>query len=148
MNDIIQAIKAIAYPASAYFFWICQRHVEPFTILAILIIVDFATWIIKSWVVSWGRSITSKKAKSWLISKLLLLLVPLMIWLVATWIWLDWIDFVKTIAWLLMVSELYSIIANILAIRVWKDVFEYDAITAILKYLLRTVKKFLEEKVQ
>lgn len=142
---IMKFIKTCMYPWVSFIFIYAQRTKEAFMILAIFLIIDFFLWIGKSYILSWGNSIKSKKMKSWLLAKMLILLIPMLFGVTGRAIWMDLSWLVNLAWWWLIVAELYSIIRNIYAIINWEEITEFDAITFVLRKLLNIVKNILEK---
>ena len=107
---------------------------EAISVLTILIVIDFITWIIKSYFVN--DEITSKRMWSWIGGKLCVLLVPFTIALVVKWAGYQADNILAGCLSLFMVAEWYSIIANVITIRTGKKFTEYDAITVVLQKIL------------
>lgn len=119
LGYIIAAILGIQYDAVVAF--------------SLLMVFDVATGIFASASIDGWRSITSKKLAFGLLSKLLLLLVPLSIALAGTVIGENLSALVKSSIAILTLSEAYSIIGNVYAVKTGKRVPEFDAISVILK---------------
>jgi len=141
-------VKLSLYPAVIAFFTYCNRNVEAFAILTALIIIDFFLWITKSYVLYWGKSITSSKARVGILAKLSIVLIPLILWVMGKTVWVEMMRLAPFSAWLLALAEAYSIVANIAAIRTGKDVVEFDAISYALKKMLRIIRALLEKKIK
>ena len=138
-------VKLSLYPAVIAFFTYCNWNIEAFAILAVLIVIDFFLWITKVWAIHGGKSITSSKARTWLLSKLIVILIPIIVGVAGRVVWLELSVLVTTVAWALVLSELYSIIWNISAIRLWQEIAEFDAISFTLKKILGLIKWLLEK---
>ena len=104
---------------------------EPFTLFAILLIIDYLTGVMKAKVV--GISITSNKMKYGVISKLSLLLIPITIAIGAKAVGADSHHILLVGMYILIFSEVYSIIGNIYSIRTKEELPEYDAVSVIGK---------------
>lgn len=106
---------------------------ETYTIFLVLLLIDYASGILKA--KSLGHQITSRKSKYGFVSKLSLLIIPIVLGLGGRAI--D-ADFSLMIYWsmnVLILSEVYSIIGNVYAIRTGDDLPEYDALQMIGKRL-------------
>ncbi len=102
------------------------------TILWVMIMIDFFTWFIKSWVM---RETSSNWIARGFMRKATLILIPLT--LIIAWRWVN-VDLTELSTWIvsaLVFSELYSIIANVYTINTWKKAKEYDVMTMIIKRL-------------
>lgn len=104
---------------------------EPFTLFAILLIIDYLTGVMKAKVL--GISITSNKMKYGIISKLSLLLIPITIAIGAKAVGADSHHILLAGMYILIFSEVYSIIGNIYSIRTKEELPEYDAVSVIGK---------------
>lgn len=111
---------------------------EPALILASLMVIDFVAGISKA--LATRQAISSRRMKAGVASKLGLLLIPLSCALAAKGIGGDitWI-----VAWVvnaMILSELYSIIANVHATRTGEILPEWDVVSMIGK----KIRSFLE----
>ena len=104
---------------------------EIFGIFTALVVVDFVTGILAA--KSIGDSITSNKAKYGLISKFSLLLIPIVLAAAAKAVGQDASKFFDWGLGLLVFSEAYSVISNIVGIRTGKALPEWDAIALLAK---------------
>lgn len=104
---------------------------EPFTLFAILLIIDYLTGVMKAKVL--GITITSNKMKYGIISKLSLLLIPITIAIGAKAVGADSHHILLAGMYILIFSEVYSIIGNIYSIRTKEELPEYDAVSVIGK---------------
>ncbi len=100
---------------------------EAFAIFGALIAVDFVTGISKARAL--GQSITSNRARYGILSKASLLILPLVIALGAKGIGQDAGPLFAWMINLLIVSEVYSILGNIYAVRTRKELPEWDVIS-------------------
>jgi len=105
--------------------------IEPFSLLALLIVIDFITGIWKAH--SLGLQITSHKAKYGIVSKFSLLFIPIVMAIGARAIGQDGGEFFTYGLNLLIVSEMYSAISNIYCLRTKQELPEWDAISLIGK---------------
>lgn len=118
------------------YFWISQ---EGLLVMSIMLIVDFIFWIIAAKVR--GEKIESKKRQEGLVRKLSRWVIPFIVaWgLKRTWMW--WIEELNTaILWMIVFSELYSVIWHIYSINYKEELPELDSI----KLLLNWIAKFLK----
>ena len=104
---------------------------EPFTLFSILLMIDYITGLAKAKTL--GHSITSNKMKYGLISKLSLLLVPVVIAIGVKAVGGDSHFVLLSGMYILIFSEVYSIIGNIYSIRTKDELPEYDAVAMIGK---------------
>lgn len=118
---------------------------ETFTILGFFLLMDTVTGVTKA--IAVGKKPTSRMFIIWVISKLLLLMIPLFISLLAKATVPEW-NIERMIAislWLLTTAEFYSIIQNIVSIKLGREIEEYDAITKVLTWLLRYIRALIDK---
>lgn len=118
---------------------------ESFWILWFFLTMDTITWVTKVIAIGWKP--TSRRFIIGVISKLLLLVVPMMLSLLAKVTVPEW-DIQKMLGMamgLLCLAEFYSIIQNIVSIRLRREVEEYDAITKVFVYILRYIRAILDK---
>ena len=117
---------------------------ESYSILAVFMIVDTFTGIVRSGVIKGWKSVTSHELTSGILAKCLVILVPFLLALAGKGIGLQLDIIAKSALNVLILSELYSILSNIQSIRLKKDIAEFDAVN----YLLGTLRAFLEKNVK
>lgn len=103
---------------------------EPAAILAALMCVDFIAGVSRARVM--GEAVTSHRIKVGTISKCGIMTIPLVMALTAKGLG---VDFNWLVGWsisVLILSETYSIIANIYTVRTGKSAPEWDAVSLIL----------------
>lgn len=113
-----------------------QISQEPFTLFAILLVIDYLTGLAKARTL--GHSITSNKMKYGLISKFSLIVVPLVVAMGAKALGADSHYVLTSGMYILILSEVYSIIGNIYSTRTKEEFPEYDALAMIGKQI-RTI---------
>lgn len=106
---------------------------EPFTLFALLLIIDYITGLTKAKTL--GQTITSNKMKYGLISKLSLIIVPLVVAIGAKALGADSHYILSSGMYILILSEVYSIIGNIYSTRTKEEFPEYDALAMIGKQI-------------
>lgn len=106
---------------------------EPFTLFAALLMIDYITGLAKAKTL--GHSITSNKMKYGLISKLSLLLIPIVVAIGAKAVGGDSHYVLMSGMYILIFSEVYSIIGNIYSTRTKEEFPEYDALAMIGKQI-------------
>ena len=85
---------------------------------------------------------------TWLISKLLVLSLPFIIGLIAKGsFWYSPDKFIDIVLAMLVLAEGYSVIQNIVSVVQKKEIEEYDAVTAVLNFILRKVKEVIEKQI-
>ena len=118
---------------------------EAFTILTILLIIDWITWTLR-WVIH--KNLTSKKSIFWLLSKMLILLIPVVIALCFKLVGISPYQFLTFIFVAFAFSEAYSILANIEEIRTGKKIPEIDWVSMIISTLLKWIQCQLTRKLK
>ena len=103
------------------------------TILAILMCIDMLTGTLKAYIVK--EDITSRRWIAGFLSKLVVLIIPSTIALMAKGVDFDIRWFVGFVISVLIVGETYSILGNAHTIKTGETVKEIDAVSAIIKTL-------------
>lgn len=130
------------YPPIMFIFNYTWVNREVFTILSILMMLDMVTGVAKTIVLWWKP--TSERFIIGLISKCLLLLVPMVIGLIAKGAFqIDITMFVRWVLWALVLAEWYSVLQNIVSTVQKKEIKEYDAMTLVLTTILERVQDML-----
>lgn len=106
---------------------------EPFTIFAILLVIDYITGVWKAKTL--GISITSNKMKYGLISKLSLLIIPIVLAMGAKATGADYHYILLSGMYILILSEIYSIIGNVYCMNTGEELPEYDAVAMLGKQI-------------
>jgi len=119
--------------------------IESFGILTAFIIGDMVTGIAKSWIINGKKSITSRRFAIGLLSKLSMLCVPLLVAAAGRGAGIDLTFLARGALSLLIFSEGYSIIGNMISIRTGKDTHEFDAVTHVLMTIQGFMLKYVTE---
>lgn len=127
----------------ATIFAITHEMQQALTILTILIWIDFVTGVIKSWI---NKETSSEWMSRWLIRKMILVLVPLTIALAWNWLNYNLSSFATWVISALIMSEVYSVIANVYTIQTWNKAKEYDVMTIIIQKFWKIIDIFLTDK--
>lgn len=114
-------------------------NAEAFMLFAVLLAIDYMTGVAKANII--GEAITSTKMKYGVISKLSILIIPLVLAVVAKIVGADFAFVLLVGINILAISEAYSIIGNIYTIKTKKSLPEYDAISAIGRRLRKILEK-------
>lgn len=122
--------------ATAAFFEITPISV---VVLSVLIILDVITGIIKSGAIYGWQSVRSKVLQRGVMAKLLLLMVPFVVAFIGKGVGISLSYVAQSSINLLILSEGYSIIGNVYAVRTGTDKQEFDAVA----YVLRGIKNLL-----
>lgn len=113
----------------AYIMMYTGMAVEPAVILAILMFIDFISGITKAWAV--GEEISSAKMKAGAAGKLLLLMIPLVLSLAAKGMGVQWTWIIAWCVNVMILSEAYSFISNVYAIKTKQSLPEWDVVAMI-----------------
>ena len=135
-------IKTTIYPIVAIVCAYLNLNQEIIWILAILVIIDFITGILRAYRV-WEK-ITSARMWSGAISKTLLIFIPFVLWLWFKAIGWDVSKILSAMVSILVVAETYSVIANITQAIKWEVIEEFDVITMVLTKILAKLKQIIE----
>ena len=142
--SIKESIKYTVYLAS-FVFGFLGLPPESFLIFGVLIVLDSITGVVRSAVLKGTKSVTSTKLTSGVVSKMLVFLVPIVIALAGRGAGFDLMHTAQGVLSILIVAEAYSVLSNVYAIRVKKDIPEFDAVTWVLRGVRKTVERFLLE---
>lgn len=112
--------------------------IEPAVILASLMAIDFFAGIGKS--ISLGIPITSHRVKVGVLSKMSVLFIPLVVAITAKGLGADFEWLVGWSISIFILSEAYSIIANVYSIKTLKDAPEWD----VMSILLRKIRSLID----
>lgn len=129
----------IVWCTACLFTWL-GLDVEAFGILGALLLIDYVTGIWKAKRIK--ADITSRKMKYGIISKFSLILIPFALALAAKGVTVDAKEILFVGMNILILSELYSVIGNIYAIREGEELPEYDALAAIGKKIRSLLIKY------
>lgn len=133
--------KNLAYIPAMYL----GLSMESYGILAILMLLDTITGIARAGVIHGWRSVNSHNLSFGILSKLGIILIPLVIVLAAKGIGVNMLPVAKMALSTLILSEAYSILGNIQSIRIRKDIVEFDAINYLLGSLRKLFEKMLKK---
>lgn len=117
---------------------------EAFAIFGVLIIVDTFTGVIRSITIRGGKSFTSLQLTGGVVSKGLIISVPLIVAWGGRGAGMDLTLLAQGILSVLILAEVYSILGNIHAIRLKRDVKEFDAIAWILGKVREQIEHYLK----
>lgn len=116
---------------------------ESYGILAALMVVDTITGVIRAGVVHGWRSVNSHNLSFGVLSKMCLIATPFIVAIAGRGAGVDLTLVAKGALSMLILSEAYSILGNTQAIRIRKDIREFDAINIILSRLRAMIEKLL-----
>lgn len=117
---------------------------EWLTIMTAMLVLDLIFWLLSA-KARW-ESIQSKKLQQWLIKKMTRRLLPFIValWLKRTWMW--WIEsLITAIVWMIVFSELYSIIWHIYSINYKEELPEVDAFKMLLNSIVKIIRKVINK---
>jgi small basic protein len=117
---------------------------ESYLILAILMIIDTIFGVIRVGVIYGGRHIMSHKLKAGIIKKATVIVVPMILAMAGKGAGIDLLPVAKSILGILILSETYSIIGSVYAIRIKKDVPEWDMVSIALRQVQKQIERFLK----
>lgn len=114
-------------------------------IMTTMLVLDLIFWLLSA--KSRWQQIESKRLQEWLMKKMTRRLLPFIVvlWLKRTWFsWIDWL--VKVVMWMIIFSELYSIIWHIYSINYKEELPEIDAFKMLLNSITKMLKKLINQK--
>lgn len=117
---------------------------EAFAIFGVLIVADTFTGVIRSVRIRGGQSFTSLQLTSGVVSKGLVISVPLIVAWAGRGAGLNLTLLAEGILSMLILAEAYSVLGNIHAIRMGKDIKEFDAIAWILGKVRDQMESYLK----
>ena len=113
-------------------------------IMTAMLILDLVFWLLSA-KARW-ETIQSKKLQQWLIKKMTRRILP---FIVALWLkrtWMPWIEaLITAIVWMIVFSELYSIIWHIYSINYKEELPEVDAFKMLLNSLVKIIKSIIKK---
>lgn len=116
---------------------------EVIAIFSVLLILDIITGWFK--VISLGMKPRSWRLANGIISKVVMIIIPLVMALGAKAIHVDITGLFYIVIDALVLSEVYSVLGNIYTINTKKNVEEFDVLSKILKLIRNTLNKMLKD---
>ena len=116
--------------------------IEPALMLGALMTLDFCSGIGRAHALR--EQITSRRMKSGIASQLLLLFIPLAVALAAKGLGQDWSYLVSFCVSAMILSELYSFISNIYAMKTGDDLPELDVIKMLGKHIRTALERLMD----
>ena len=116
---------------------------EVIAIFSVLLVLDIVTGWFK--VLSLGMKPRSWRLANGIISKVVMIIIPLVMALGAKAIHVDITGLFYIVIDALILSEVYSILGNIYTINTKKHVEEFDVLSKILKLIRNTLNKMLKD---
>lgn len=135
-------ITTVKYLFYAFFIFI-EIDVDIFNIVTSLICIDLVTGVIKSLTIP-TMSFSFKDMYKGLLSKLILILVPITLALAAKAFGGDLVWFVNTVLKVVILSEVISILTNFLSIRKGEEVVNKDYIVILVDNIIQ----FIDDKIE
>lgn len=116
---------------------------EPAAVLAVLMMIDFVSGCTKACVS--GENLSSRRMKVGVASKLMLLLIPLSGALAAKGMGQDMAWLIVWVVNVMILAELYSIVANVYTIRTGENLPEWEVTSIIGKKIQRMMSSMIEK---
>lgn len=117
---------------------------EGLLVMSIMLIVDFIFWIVAAKVR--GEAIESKKWQDGLVRKVSRWVIPFIVAWWLKWTWMGWIEELNTaILWMIVFSELYSVIGHIYSINYKEELPELDSIKLLLNWIAKFLKNLVNK---
>lgn len=146
----ITVLKYIGYWCAVTLFNYLHIPNLEFSILALLMVIDFLSWVSKQIRLN-PQELTSHKAWLWIQKKVWTLasviVIALMLSVISFW-WTE--KYITSFIALLVMSETYSILQNIYIIRTWEKITEYDVVSRVIRWvwdiIANAIEKTLESK--
>ena len=132
-------LKHLAYIPAVIF----GLSTHSYAILAFFILLDTFTGVLRAGILHGWREVTSFKFTTGLVSKLLIIFIPLMIALAGKGVGMDLTFVAQSAIGMLILAQFYSILGNIHAIKIRKDVKEFDAVSWVISHVQSIVEKML-----
>jgi len=114
-------------------------------IMSIMLVLDFLFWILSA-KVRWEK-IESRKCQEWLIKKMTRRLLPFIVAWWLKWTWMPWMEaLTKVIVWMIIFSELYSVIWHIYSINYKEELPEADAFKMLLNSIVKLLRNLIKKE--
>ncbi len=130
----------------AFFAGLLGTNQEVIISLTFLMLIDIITGVTKSGVIYGWRSVRSSILSAGLISKLTVLLLPLIIAYTAKGLGINLSAMVSGSIYVLVLSEAYSALGNIQAIRTRKEVKEFDVVSITIRETRKVFLKMMNKR--
>lgn len=124
------------------YFWMSW---EWLIIMTIMLVLDLMFGLLSA-KARW-QAIESKKLQEWLMKKMTRWLLPFIVAWWLKWTWMPWIESLTiAIVWMIVFSELYSIIGHIYSINYKEELPEIDAFKMLLNSIVKILKNIINKK--
>ena len=111
-------------------------------IMTTMLVLDLIFWLLSA--NSRGEKIESKKLQQGLVKKLTRWLLPFIVVWWLKWTWMPWIEnLVNVIVWMIVFSELYSIIWHIYSINYKEELPEVDSFKLLMNWIVKLIKDLI-----
>jgi hypothetical protein len=143
MHDDTSTIKFllnVIVVSVSYVFAYAGLASEQMVAYSVLIVIDYITGVAKAWHI--GESVTSNRMKYGIVSKASLLVIPIVLGIGSKATGLDFGMTISMFINILIISEVYSSISNVYAMKHGKELPEYD----VLAILARNIREYLIKK--
>ena len=142
----ISYLLTMIYPPCIGFLQYLNINEEAFTILGVLLMMDFVIGMAKSYVIA--KKITHTRAVAGIISKIIILIIPIALGLMFAAL-VDTADlhidkYLSFVISALVVAETYSIMENFYTIRTKNEPKHVD----LVSFVIRGIRTFLEKLLQ
>lgn len=117
---------------------------DNYSILAIFMLVDTFLGVIRVSVVHGPRAVKSYRLISGLVSKMTILIVPLIIAHTGKGVGLDLVPVATSALSVLILAHAYSILGNIHSIYLRRDVYEFDAVSWGLTKIQLVIERIIK----
>lgn len=118
---------------------------QSYAILGAFMFLDTVLGITRVYINHGGRSIRSYKMTAGIISKVCVLLVPLLTAWAGKGVGIDMVWFAQWTVGALILAQFYSIVSNIYSIHLRRDVDEFDAVSWVLLRVKIMIERVLKE---
>lgn len=126
-------VKNFLYIPAAFF--LAGLNSESYVILTFFMVLDFFLGIARAGYINGGASIKSYKMIAGFVTKILVTCVPLVVVWAGRGAMIDLRFLAQWSVGILILSQAYSVLGHINAIRVGKDIAEFDMVSALLANL-------------
>jgi hypothetical protein len=114
-----------------------------YLVLAIFMVIDTVLGVARVYIIHGGEHIRSYRLTAGIISKLSIIAVPLLVAWGGRGSGIDLTEIARATLGVLVLAELYSILGSIYAIRLRKDVHEFDAVSWVLERVQLVIERIL-----
>lgn len=118
---------------------------QSYAILGAFMFLDTVLGVTRVYINHGGRHIRSYKMTAGIISKICVLLVPLLVAWAGKGVGINLIAFAQWTVGALILAQFYSIISNIYSIHLRRDVDEFDAVSWVLRRVQIMIERLLKE---